>query len=95
MAKPRPAEEELLEKIRRLPPERVAEATVRAIYRNRAVTLVSPMAWALYYSKRLVPWVFYTLHHYGQKRDEEVAAKRAAKRAKEAAENASDGKRAA
>jgi len=64
-------------------PERVAEATVRAIYRNRAVTFVSPMAWLLYYSKRLAPWIFHTLHHFGQKRDEEVAAKRAAKRARE------------
>ena len=64
-------------------PERVAEATVRAIYRNRAVTLVSPMAWLLYYSKRLAPWIFHTLHHFGQKRDEEVAAKRAAKRARQ------------
>jgi short-subunit dehydrogenase len=64
--------------------ERVAEATVRAIYRNRPVTLVSPMAWLLYYGKRIAPWVFYTLHHFGQKRDEEVAAKRAAKRAKAA-----------
>jgi len=64
-------------------PERVAEATVRAIYGNRAVTIVSPMAWLLYYSKRLAPWIFYTLHHFGQKRDEEVAAKRAAKRAQQ------------
>lgn len=63
-------------------PDRVAEATVRAIYGNRAVTLVSPMAWLLYYGKRLAPWIFYTLHYFGQKRDEEVAAKRAAKRAK-------------
>lgn len=76
-------------------PERVAEATVRAIYGNRAVALVSPMAWLLYYSKRLVPWVFYTLHHYGQKRDEEVAARRAAKRAKEAAQQEGDRRRAA
>jgi NAD(P)-dependent dehydrogenase (short-subunit alcohol dehydrogenase family) len=64
-------------------PQRVAEATVRAIYRNRAVMFVSPMAWLLYYSKRLAPWIFYTLHHFGQKRDEEVAAKRAAKRARQ------------
>jgi short-subunit dehydrogenase len=65
-------------------PQRVAEATVRAIYRNRAVTFVSPMAWLLYYSKRFAPWIFHTLHHFGQKRDEEVAAKRAAKRAQQA-----------
>jgi len=67
-------------------PQRVAEATVRAIYRNRAVTVVSPMAWLLYYSKRFAPWIFHTLHRFGQKRDEEVAAKRAAKRAQQANE---------
>ncbi|MCU0880993.1 MAG: SDR family oxidoreductase [Pirellulaceae bacterium] len=49
-------------------PERVAGATIRAIYRNKAIALVSPMAWLLYYSKRLAPWIFYTLHHFGQKR---------------------------
>jgi NAD(P)-dependent dehydrogenase (short-subunit alcohol dehydrogenase family) len=76
-------------------PERVAEAAVRAIYRNRAVALVSPMAWLLYYSKRLAPWVFYTLHRFGQKRDEEVAARRAAKRAKAAATRDTDHRRAA
>ena len=76
-------------------PERVAEAAVRAIYSNRAVALVSPMAWLLYYSKRLAPWVFYTLHRFGQKRDEEVAARRAAKRAKAAAAQDTDHRRAA
>jgi short-subunit dehydrogenase len=75
-------------------PERVAEATVRAIYRNRAVALVSPMAWLLYYSKRLAPWIFNTLHHFGQKRDEEIAARRAAKAGKPA-EQESDRRRAA
>jgi len=73
----------------------VAEATVRAIYGNRAVTIVSPMAWLLYYSKRLAPWIFHTLHHFGQKRDEEVAAKRAAKRAKAAAAKRADDERRA
>lgn len=64
-------------------PERVANATIRAIYRNQPVAFVSPMAWALHYAKRLAPWIFYTLHHFGQKRDEEVKARRAAKRARE------------
>ncbi|MCI0358311.1 MAG: SDR family oxidoreductase [Planctomycetaceae bacterium] len=63
-------------------PERVAEATIRAIYRNRAVTFVSPMAWLLYYSKRLAPWIFHTLHHFGQKRQEEIKARREATRAR-------------
>ena len=75
-------------------PQRVAEATVRAIYRNRAVALVSPMAWLLYYSKRLAPWIFNTLHHFGQKRDEEIAARRAAKGGK-AAEQENERRRAA
>ncbi len=54
-------------------PERVAEATIRAIYRNKAIALVSPMAWLLYYSKRLAPWIFYTLHQFGQKRKKSKA----------------------
>jgi NAD(P)-dependent dehydrogenase (short-subunit alcohol dehydrogenase family) len=54
-------------------PERVAQATIRAIYRNKAIALVSPMAWLLYYSKRLAPWFFYTLHHFGQKRKKSKA----------------------
>lgn len=49
-------------------PEVVAEATLRAIYRNQAVAIVSPMAWGLYYLKRLAPWFFNILHHFGIKR---------------------------
>lgn len=36
-------------------PERVAANILRAIERNRAVSPVSPEAWAIYYAKRLVP----------------------------------------
>jgi NAD(P)-dependent dehydrogenase (short-subunit alcohol dehydrogenase family) len=49
-------------------PEKVAQATVRAIYRNKAVTFISPMAHILYYTKRFAPWIFYLLHHAGSKR---------------------------
>ncbi len=47
-------------------PERVAEKTVRAIYRNQAVTLVGLAAYALYYSKRLAPGMFYAMHAIGR-----------------------------
>jgi NAD(P)-dependent dehydrogenase (short-subunit alcohol dehydrogenase family) len=46
--------------------ERVAAKTVRAIYRNQAVTLVGAAAHLLYYSKRLAPSVFYALHGIGR-----------------------------
>jgi len=36
-------------------PERVAEAIIRAIEKQRAVQPVSPEAWLLYYAKRLMP----------------------------------------
>jgi predicted RNA polymerase sigma factor len=38
-------------------PEGVAEAIVSAIKHNRAVVPVSPEAWALYATKRLVPTI--------------------------------------
>jgi len=47
-------------------PERVAEATVRAIYRNRAVTFVGYSARLLHYAKRFAPWIFYLLHNIGR-----------------------------
>ena len=36
-------------------PERVADAIVKAIVKNRAVAPVSPEAWGMYLLKRLVP----------------------------------------
>jgi short-subunit dehydrogenase len=47
-------------------PERVAEAVVRAIYQNRAITFVGLSAHLLHYSKRLAPWIFYWLHNIGR-----------------------------
>jgi NAD(P)-dependent dehydrogenase (short-subunit alcohol dehydrogenase family) len=38
-------------------PERVAENILKAVQRNRAVAPISPEAWALYYLKRLAPWL--------------------------------------
>ena len=42
--------------------------TIRAIYRNQAVTFVGLAAHLLHYSKRLAPWVFYALHNIGRGR---------------------------
>jgi len=47
-------------------PERVAEAAVRSIYRNRAVTFVGFSARLLHYAKRCAPWIFYLLHDIGR-----------------------------
>jgi short-subunit dehydrogenase len=48
--------------------DRVAAKTIRAIYRNQAVTFVGLTAHLLHYSKRLAPWVFYALHTIGRGR---------------------------
>jgi len=46
--------------------DRVAAKTVRAIYKNHALSLVGLAAYLLYYAKRLAPSVFYTLHGIGR-----------------------------
>jgi NAD(P)-dependent dehydrogenase (short-subunit alcohol dehydrogenase family) len=46
--------------------ERVAAKTVRAIYRNEAVTLVGAAAHLLYYAKRFAPSLLYALHGIGR-----------------------------
>ncbi|HMC10052.1 MAG TPA: hypothetical protein VKH44_02135, partial [Pirellulaceae bacterium] len=46
--------------------DRVADKTVRAIYRNHAITLVGAAAYLLYYSKRFAPSVFYAMHGIGR-----------------------------
>jgi NAD(P)-dependent dehydrogenase (short-subunit alcohol dehydrogenase family) len=38
-------------------PERVAQAVIRAIRKNRAVVPVTPEAWLAYYLKRWTPWL--------------------------------------
>jgi short-subunit dehydrogenase len=47
-------------------PQRVANATIRAIYRNRAVAFVGLSAHLLHYAKRFAPWIFYGLHSIGR-----------------------------
>lgn len=46
----------------------VATKTVRAIRRNRPLVLVTPLAYLLYYAKRLVPWAFYIGHNLDRHR---------------------------
>lgn len=48
--------EALFEK-RNFPPERVANAIIKAIRKNRAVVPVAPEAWLGYYLKRWTPWL--------------------------------------
>jgi short-subunit dehydrogenase len=48
--------------------ERVAEKTIRAIYRNQAVAVVGASAQLLYYAKRFAPWMIYALHNIGRGR---------------------------
>lgn len=46
---------------RNYPPEKVAEAIVSAIRRNRGVVPVAPEAWFGYYLKRWLPWLSHRL----------------------------------
>ena len=46
--------------------DRVAAKTIRAIYRNHALSLVGVAAHLLYHSKRLAPSIFYALHQLGR-----------------------------
>jgi 3-oxoacyl-[acyl-carrier protein] reductase len=50
-------------------PHRVAEKTVRAIYRNQPIALVGLAAYVLYYFKRFAPGVFYAMHSIGRARN--------------------------
>jgi short-subunit dehydrogenase len=50
-------------------PDRVAAKTIRAIYRNHALTLVGFAAHLLYHSKRLAPSIFYALHNIGRNKN--------------------------
>jgi 3-oxoacyl-[acyl-carrier protein] reductase len=47
-------------------PQRVAEKTIRAIYRNHAISLVGTAAYVLYYCKRFAPGIFYAMHSIGR-----------------------------
>ena len=48
-------------------PERVAENVLRAVQRNRAVAPIAVEAWAMYYLKRLAPWVVAWLNRTGER----------------------------
>ncbi len=47
-------------------PERVAAKAIRAIYRDRRLVLVTPLAYLLYNSKRLAPGLIDSLHRIGR-----------------------------
>jgi short-subunit dehydrogenase len=49
-------------------PERVANAAVRAIYRNRRLVVMEPMARAMYITKRFAPWLLDALFHIGRRK---------------------------
>ncbi len=49
-------------------PERVAEKTLRGIYRNRRLVLVTPFAYAMHYLKRFAPSLLDWAQHWGSTR---------------------------
>ncbi|MEX0818439.1 MAG: SDR family oxidoreductase [Pirellulaceae bacterium] len=49
-------------------PERVADKAVRAIRRNTRVALVTPLAHAVYYARRIAPGLLDMLYHIGSHR---------------------------
>ena len=60
--------------------ERVAEATIRAIYRDRRMVLLTPLAHALYFLKRFSPWLLDAMHRIGRRRKMREKAERLARR---------------
>ncbi|MCA9263389.1 MAG: SDR family NAD(P)-dependent oxidoreductase [Planctomycetales bacterium] len=49
-------------------PERVAKKTLAGIHRNRRMVLVSPLAYAAYYVRRLAPGLLDKLYHIGRRK---------------------------
>lgn len=47
-------------------PERVAARTIRGIYRNQRLVLVTPLAYLMYYLRRLAPWILDWVQHLGR-----------------------------
>jgi short-subunit dehydrogenase len=68
-------------------PEHVAEKTVRAIYRNRRLVVVTPLAVAMYYFKRFSPGLLDLLQNIDRRR-------RTRKRLRRLAAESSEGKNA-
>ena len=56
-------------------PERVANAAVKAIYRNRRLVVMEPFARLMYATKRFAPWLLDGIFHLGRR--ERVARKMA------------------
>jgi hypothetical protein len=48
-------------------PERVARRAVRAVRRNQAIALVTPVAYFTYYLKRFAPGLLDWVSHFGQR----------------------------
>jgi short-subunit dehydrogenase len=49
-------------------PERVANAVVKAIYRNRRMVVMEPFARLLYATKRFAPWLMDFIFHMGKRK---------------------------
>jgi short-subunit dehydrogenase len=49
-------------------PERVANAAVKAIYRNRRLVVMEPFARSLYFMKRFAPWLMDFIFHLGRRK---------------------------
>lgn len=49
-------------------PERVANAAVKAIYRNRRLVVMEPFARLMYATKRFAPWILDGIFHLGRRK---------------------------
>jgi short-subunit dehydrogenase len=49
-------------------PDRVANAAVKAIYRNRRLVVMEPFARLLYATKRFAPWILDLIFHLGRRK---------------------------
>jgi short-subunit dehydrogenase len=49
-------------------PERVAEAAIKAIYRNKRLVVVEPFARLMYGTKRFAPWLLDAIFHLGRRK---------------------------
>jgi short-subunit dehydrogenase len=49
-------------------PERVANAAVKAVYRNRRLVVMEPFARLLYTTKRCAPWILDSIFHLGRRK---------------------------
>lgn len=49
-------------------PERVANAAVKAVYRNRRLVVMEPMARTMYFVKRFAPWLMDAIFQMGRRK---------------------------